>query len=197
MYKRLGVRALLTFGCLFGIMARSAYSQAVPEPVHDTVDVAMSYNESGANAVGGYGFWMEGGNVQVQDRAWRQLGVVADVAGLHTGTTHDPNVGLDLLTMTFGPRYTWSPVQHRFSIFGEFLVGEAFGMDSLFPSGSAVSASASSFALQTGGGIDLPVSRRISIRAFEAEWLRTQLPNATTNVQNNLRLGVGVIYRIK
>ena len=36
-----------------------------------------------------------------------------------------------------------------------------------------------------------------ALRAFEADWLRTQMPNATTNVQNNLRLGAGLIYRFK
>ena len=27
------------------------------------------------------------------------------------------------------------------------------------------------------------------------DWLRTQLPNATTKVQNNLRLGAGLVFR--
>jgi hypothetical protein len=43
----------------------------------------------------------------------------------------------------------------------------------------------------------MPLTHRLSVRAFEANWLRTELPNATTNVQNNLRLGAGILYRFK
>jgi len=49
----------------------------------------------------------------------------------------------------------------------------------------------------TGGGMNIPVTRHISIRAIEADWLRTELPNNAANVQNNLRLGAGFVYRIR
>ena len=45
------------------------------------------------------------------------------------------------------------------------------------------------------GGMNVPLSGHLAVRAFEADWLRTQLPNATTNVQNNLRLGAGLVFR--
>jgi peptidoglycan-associated lipoprotein len=51
--------------------------------------------------------------------------------------------------------------------------------------------------LEVGGGINYLLTPRFSVRAIDADWLRTQLPNATTNVQNNLRLGAGIVYRIK
>jgi hypothetical protein len=49
--------------------------------------------------------------------------------------------------------------------------------------------------VQAGGGIDLGLSRHIALRLIEANWLRTQLPNGTTNGQNNLVLGTGVVMR--
>jgi hypothetical protein len=48
----------------------------------------------------------QGGSVQMYGRFWHGLGGVADVAGLHTGSVHGSGVGLDLVTATFGPRYT-------------------------------------------------------------------------------------------
>jgi len=42
----------------------------------------------------------------VEGRFWRGLGVVADVNGHHTANMHVSRVGLDLVTATFGPRYT-------------------------------------------------------------------------------------------
>jgi peptidoglycan-associated lipoprotein len=43
--------------------------------------------------------------------------------------------------------------------------------------------------------MNLPLSRHIDLRAFEADWLRTELPNSTTNIQNNLRVGAGFVFR--
>ena len=51
------------------------------------------------------------------------------------------------------------------------------------------------FVLQLDGGIDVKLSRRIALRPFEANWLRTNYPNSATNVQNNLRLGTGIVLR--
>jgi hypothetical protein len=31
----------------------------------------------------------------------------------------------------------------------------------------------------------------------EADWLRTQMPNSSDNVQNNLRLGAGLVWHFK
>jgi hypothetical protein len=43
--------------------------------------------------------------------------------------------------------------------------------------------------------LDIAVTHHLSLRAFEADWLRTQLPNADTNVQNNTRLAAGAVLR--
>jgi hypothetical protein len=140
---------------------------------------------------------MEGGSLQIHGQFWRGLGVVADVAGLHSGNASGTGVGLDLVTATFGPRYTWSPAHRTYSLFGQVLTGEANGLNSVFPTSSGAADSATSLALYVGGGANLRLTRRIAVRAFEADWLRTQMPNASTNVQNNLRLGSGLIFRFK
>jgi hypothetical protein len=197
MQKLTSEKILLTIGSLFAIGCSFGRAQALPEPTHNSVSVALTYHQMQANAVGGDAFWMQGGSLQLADRPWRTLDIVADVAGLHTGATHNPNVGLDLITMTFGPRYCWAPVGRRFSAYGEVLAGEAFGMNSLFPSANGATSGAHSLTLQLGGGANVPLSPHISIRAFEADWVRTQMPNATTSVQNSLRIGAGVIFRFR
>jgi hypothetical protein len=42
--------------------------------------------------------------------------------------------------------------------------------------------------------MNIALSPQPALRAFQANWLRTQLPNATTNVQNTLDLGAGVVF---
>ena len=48
-------------------------------------------------------------------------------------------------------------------------------------------------ALLVGRGTNVALSRHLAVRALDAAGLRTQLPSATTNAQNNVRLGAGVV----
>jgi hypothetical protein len=41
--------------------------------------------------------------------------------------------------------------------------------------------------------MDIYFTPHVSIRLLEADWERTDLPNATNNVQNTLRVGIGVV----
>lgn len=159
------------------------------------LDVALTYDASQANIVPGNNFWLQGGSVQVHARFWGGLGVVADVGGLQTGNIQGGGVGLNLVTATFGPRYTRTIAHRRYAIFGQVLVGEVNGFDSVFPTANGVESSANGLALKTGGGVNVSLSRHVAVRALEADWLRTQLPNGTTGVQNNLRLGAGMVFK--
>jgi len=44
--------------------------------------------------------------------------------------------------------------------------------------------------------VDVALTRHVSARAFEVNWLRTELPNGKTNIQNNLQFGAGLVFRI-
>jgi hypothetical protein len=159
------------------------------------MDLAVTYDAAQANIVFGSNFWMQGGSVQIHGQFWHGLGVVADVGGLRTGDAHGTGVGLDLVTATFGPRYTRSWPRRRYAVFGQALAGDAHGFDSVFPATNAVTSSANGLALQVGGGMNVQFSRHFAWRGFEVAWLRTHLPNATTNVENNLRVGTGLVFR--
>lgn len=188
--------ALLAGVCMMaGCRAWSQTINEQPEPAR--FDVAFTYNPVLANVTPGNEFSMQGGSAQIQTRFWHRVCAVADVAGLYTSNVNGSGIGLDLIAATFGPRYIWSPSNRRVVFFGQTLVGEAHGMHSIFPSSTGTNSSGNSLALQIGGGINLPLTDHFSLRAFDADWLRTQLPNATTNVQNNLRLGAGLVYRIR
>ncbi|MGA8531063.1 MAG: hypothetical protein WB622_15205 [Acidobacteriaceae bacterium] len=43
----------------------------------------------------------------------------------------------------------------------------------------------------------MTLSPQLAVRALQASWLRTQLPNSTSNLQNNLRLGAGFVFRFR
>jgi hypothetical protein len=184
--------ACLIFGRHLWGQQNGPESQGLPR-----LEVAVLYNSLLSNVVRANRFWMQGGSIQVDGQFWHGLGVEADVSGLHAQNANNAGVGLDMVTATFGPRYRWAPAHHRYSFFGHALVGVVNGFDSVFPGVGATSDSTNSLALQVGGGMDLPMKHRLLLRAFEADWLRTQLPNADTNVQNNIRLGAGIVVRFQ
>jgi hypothetical protein len=191
----------LVGACLLaGAAARGQQAQSEVARIVDALDVAVVYNPLVANVVDGNRFSMQGGSVQVHGQFWRGLGVVAEVSELHAAHMSGSGAGLDMLTAAFGPRYAWSPEHRRYTLFGQVLAGEANGMNSVFPASSGLVDNAHSLALYVGGGVNLNLShlnRHFTLRAFEADWLRTQMPNAATGVQNNLRLGAGLVFQFK
>jgi hypothetical protein len=167
---------------------------------HQEVDLAVTYTAQHSNLVSTPTFWQQGGSAEISTQIYHGFGAAANFTGTTTGNAAGSNVGLNMVTTTFGPRYTWNrPTvaghNHSLAIFGQGLIGESHGWNSYFPSTSGVTTSYNSFALQVGGGVDLGLSRHFAVRAIQADWLRTQFPNSTTNVQNSLRLAAGIVIR--
>ena len=188
---------------LFGAMMAMA-TVAAPLLAQDVVtqqkypfDVAIGYSATLSNPVNGSRFWMQGGSAQLTGEFYRGLAVTADVTGMHGNHINASGTGLDLVTAVFGPRYTWSPAHHKYALFGQTLVGSAFGFKSVFPNPAGALSSANSLALVLGGGMNVSLSPHFALRAFEADWMRTQLPNATSNAQNNLQLAAGAVFRFR
>jgi hypothetical protein len=167
------------------------------------VDVAVTYAALRTNHVTAATFWMQGGAVELQARFYHGLGMAARVEGEHAGPNTTTAVPLNLVTAVFGPRYAAATRSGRYSFFGEALVGESNGFRSLFSKGSGpvglvnagTTSSSNTLAVETGGGFDIRLSRRVALRAIQASYLRTQFPNSTTNVQNNVSLGAGLVLR--
>jgi hypothetical protein len=168
---------------------------------HREVDLAVTYTAQHSNLVSNPTFWQQGGGVELSAQAYRGWGAAANITGTHVGSAANSGVGLGMVTATFGPRYTWyKPTaiagKRSLAIFGQGLIGESHGFDSYFPSNAGAMTDYNSFALQVGGGVDLGLSRHLAVRAIQADWLRTQFPNSTTNVQNSFRLAAGIVLRI-
>ena len=118
-----------------------------------------------------------------------------DIGGAHNANVNSTGVGLDMVTATFGPRYTCS--HRRVGVYGQGLVGEAIGFNSIFPHQTGLQTTANSLAVKAGGGINVNLAPHFALRLIEADYLRTQLPNSTDNVQNNLTLGAGIVLKFR
>ncbi|MGH9560021.1 MAG: hypothetical protein ACRD3S_01080 [Terracidiphilus sp.] len=193
-WKTLLIGAAICFIAASGLPAQTGADTAASSAANG-IDIAVTYSTARSNAVGGSSFWMQGGGVQVHGRIYRGLGVVGDFTGLHENNIQSSGVGLDLITVTVGPRYTWQPAHTRYSFFGQTLVGIADGINSDFPGPLYVKSSVQSLAVKVGGGFNFVLTPHIGFRAVEADWLRTQFPNTTNGSQSNLQLSSGMIFR--
>jgi hypothetical protein len=160
------------------------------------VSLAVTYEDSSANLTyaSPLSFQTQGGGIELSARFRDGFGAVGSIHAFHTNESGH-QVPVNVLVEAFGPRYTFRPRgnKHPLSLFIQGLIGEANGFDGLYPNASGPKTSASSVAYEPGGGIDVVYTPRLSIRVLQADWVRTGLPNATNNVQNTFRLGVGIV----
>jgi hypothetical protein len=158
------------------------------------VDIAITYVAERAKiaSVDCGCFWLQGGSSDFALTFDHGIGVAANLTGVHNGNV-GTGVELDKVLFAMGPRYTFD-VKHHGAVFGEALFGGVHGFNTIFPSANGVAGAASSFAMMFGGGVDLQVARHLRVRAVEADYIRTTLPNNADNVQNDLRLAAGVAF---
>ncbi len=178
-------------------IGRASSAQTISAPQKSALEIAFTYAATTTDETGGMRFWMQGGVAQIDGRFYGGWGVVADIAGAHIANINSTGVGLDLVTATFGPRYTWKPAHSRYGFYGQGLLGQAWGMNSVFPGPAGANTAANGMAIKAGGGVNINVGWNFALRVVEANYLRTQLPNSTNNVQNNLMLGAGIALRFR
>jgi peptidoglycan-associated lipoprotein len=185
---------LLVAGALFaaGAAAQSAAPATRPS---GRVSLALTYDVQGSNLTTSSSFWLQGGAAEVNMRIFRGLGATASVLGVHTGNSGG-GVPVSLIAETFGPSYTFTRPMHSHSVsfFARGLLGESNGFNGVYPSKGGLLSSSDSLAAVIGGGVDISLSHHLGLRVVQVDYVRTQFPNSLENVQNNLRIGAGIIF---
>jgi peptidoglycan-associated lipoprotein len=187
-------RALTILSILILSGAAAGAQVAAPvEPFPARLDLAGGYSFTRANAPpASCGcFDMNGGFASGAFNLSQWFGIEGRFTIGHASNISSLGQDLTLMTFTGGPKVTWRT--YRFAPYGDFLVGGARGSGSFFPTGSGYSTTASSFAWSTGGGIDVRLTDRFSLRAVDAQFLRTGFPNAATNTENHLQISAGIV----
>ena len=188
------MRTSIAVGLLLGLFGTVPLAKAQEEP--PTVELYGGYYYArfniNANLPGvapSETFNGNGGGGQFEYNTNNWLGVVGDLAGYGaTSTVNGALVG-GAFTYLFGPRVNF---RHRkVTPFAQTLFGGIRTTDGIGQSGPE-----NNFAMTAGGGIDFKVSRQLSVRPVQAEYLATRLPNGLNNRENNLRIGAGIILRL-
>ena len=134
--------------------------------------IALGHNSNGLN--------LNGWNASVSRYLNKYLGVRADFSGGY-GTPFGVNTNVH--SYLFGPIVRFQK-HSKMTPFGHLLIGGAHL--------NTFSGSDNSFSWAMGGGLDVYVNSRFSVRLAEADWLRTQFADST---QSNFRCSGGVVIK--
>ena len=147
-------------------------------------DLFGGYSYFNGSTSGGDGrFSLNGWNGQGTFNFTPWLGGTADFGGYYGSPF---SISANDYTFLFGPTINVH-TQHITPF-----VHALFGVDRFHAAALGGSTNNSAFAVAVGGGADIPVKGRFSIRAGQLDWLRT---NHYSNGQNNLRFSTGVVFR--
>ena len=187
---------------------------------HETpkVEVFLGYSRFGTGSnntvTGNRMVDLNGGSASVAFNFNRYLGIVGDFGGYDDSQLQLTGTGVNqplvvnssgmAYTYLFGPRLSFRN-QTRFTPFAQVLAGavhaSAVTVNSCAGAGCAVLPVQNTFAFTGGGGLDIRLTHRISIRAVQAEYMLTRFDGVANGVstgssasQNDLRLSSGLLF---
>lgn len=177
---------LLAFSSLFGA---AAYAQDAPK---FDLFAGYSYVRENPHTAGIDSFNLHGGSASLAYNTNNWLSAVADFGGYHANNILGTGVDGTLSTYLFGPRVSYRR-DSRVTPFGQVLFGLAHIGAS---NGLGFSSSNNSFAMTVGGGVDLKLSNRFSVRPVQVEYLLTHFNELSLGAQNqnNLRVSTGIVF---
>jgi outer membrane immunogenic protein len=138
---------------------------------------------------------MNGGGAQLEYGLRPHLSLLGDFTATHHGGVTPDNYDLTQFTFAGGMRYRPALSFHRIQPFGDLLFGATHTTGSLSPDNTGFG-SATSFAFQTGGGVEFRLSKRWALVPVQADYLLTTFSNGADDHQNDLRISAGIMVRI-
>jgi peptidoglycan-associated lipoprotein len=164
-------------------------------PVRPELALSYSYLRSNAPPGGCTCFNLNGGSATFAWPLKDHFAIVGDITAATGSGITATGYSLTLSSYTGGARYSYK-LGRTLQPFGQALIGVAHSSGSLVQGPTAsVANSAASFAANLGGGLDIPLNRRFSLRPIEADYLLTTFNNGSNNRQNNLRISAGLVFR--
>jgi len=141
---------------------------------------------------------LNGGTASASVALGKWFGVVGDFGaygGSHltlksTGASIDADS--KYITYVFGPRARVN--RSKVSAYAQALFGGVHRGDITSNTGSVISPSQNAFAMTTGGGFDIAVSRHIAVRPAQAEYLLTKFTNTGSTRQDDFRYAAGIVF---
>jgi outer membrane protein OmpA-like peptidoglycan-associated protein len=172
----------------------------------DRFDFGLTFTEKLAKISNTTGttFTLPGGSIDVAYNfpKWDRWAVAVDVQGETATKDVTLGYGLNQISYVGGPRYTFWRQKGVISgraanFYGEALFGGMHAWDSYFDNNGKALTAANSWALQAGGGLNLPIARRFDVRVMEIDYILTKLPNNYDNMQTDVRFSTGLVFHTR
>ncbi len=166
------------------------------------MEVSAGYVYQGSHTLAGSALSFNGGRTDFAVYLPLHMSAVGEFAGTTANSLNGSPVGTTLLTYMAGPRYR-IPLKgsgkkaYPISPFGQFLMGGTRATNGSFPTMLGLMPTATSLAMSAGGGLDIAVGHRVSIRLLQADYLYTRLPNLVNSHQNHYRIGAAIVFRLR
>lgn len=141
--------------------------------------------------VGGADLSMNGWQISVTENLNNWFGGTAEFSGFYANTTPPlgpPDINVNAHMFLFGPHFAFRK-NPSFTPFAHVLVGAIRGSQGYL----AISQAKTDFAAEFGGGFDIKVSKRVSIRVIQADYIATPFLDQR---QDNVRLSAGIVLRL-
>jgi len=192
------MRKSMILAAMLLIAAGTAVAQDYPKIETSPAFMYIRYSPGGDTQ----NFNCFGGGGTIAYNVTAMIGIAADMGGCKLNGLPDELTGKSF-TYLFGPRLTLRN-HSKFTPFFEVNFGGAylsltdnFECDAVHRQGVPCNenASANAFAMTVGGGFDYKLTRKISLRPVQAEYLYTRFGNNFLNnaSQNNFRLKSGIV----
>jgi opacity protein-like surface antigen len=139
-------------------------------------------------------FNMNGGDGSLAYNINRWVSGVFDFSGYVTSRMTEglPGIHGGMYTFLLGPKLSFRN-SSRFTPFTQVLLGAAHTTSRTY-----LEANQAEFAMTLGGGVDFRLNHRVSLRPLQADYLLTHFREndslAPKRFQNNVRLGVGLVF---
>ena len=129
-----------------------------------------------------------GGSGYLEYNVNKSVGLVADFGGYANTRT---GINDKLLTYLFGPRYNWR--HSRITPYTQFLFGGAYVWNTPF---GVAETKQNAFAMAAGGGLDYNLTKYITVKPIQVEYVMTQINSARGfgSYQNDVRYSGGVVF---
>jgi opacity protein-like surface antigen len=175
---------------LAGLLAFGAAANA-QEVATPAVEIGANYSWLHVNSANdNFHRTGNGGSGYLEYNINKSVGLVADFGGYANTKT-----GLNDTAMTymFGPRFNWRHA--KLTPYVQVLFGGIYAW--VNPTGLG-SITQNAFAMATGGGLDYQVSKHVSIKPIQVEYVMTQLDDSLGfgGHQNDLRYSAGIVFRL-
>jgi hypothetical protein len=139
-------------------------------------------------------FGLNGGSAEYAHPLGRtSFDLVGNLTGAYAGGISASNLGITLITYTVGARYSPQWKYASWHPYGEITAGGAHASGDYVDAQSVTNLNKhAAFAGTIGGGVDVKLNPRLSLKIVDLRYLVTTFPNGDTDHQNNLQVGFGL-----